>query len=727
MKIYITLSIFLLVIFSSPSFSQQAKIDSLKEEIEKQKGNKLYKTYINLVWESRDLYPDTAVVYGELLLKITEDNPKFRERAKVLNLIGVAIRNKGDYGTAFDYFKQAMLQADINNDLQQKGYSYINIGTLFQFEGDHFEALKNLNEASKIADQLQDNEMIGYCNEMIGKIQLSRGKYDLALMHFQKMLENRLLDNNLQKIAGAHLNIGEAYLAAGDPYLARQEFLKVFDLAQKTDYQSLKHTVEALIGETYYNSSQDSLGIVLKYYGDAYKGFIDLQQPLRQARVLGKIAKVYLDQNRISKSIEAANKGLEIAEQLPALQEALILTDILAKAYKKRGDVQNEAIVLRKYIYYVHLYQDEEKLQRAQMLENTMAIAEKEEEINKLSKQNDLSQEKIDNREYALIFLSVVFLLLGIILFLLNQKTKRFKEFSETLKSKTKEIQDQKFIIGEKVVEVLELNEKLTEKNKELEDNLIQTKKIHEQLVRSEKLAIVGQMMAVVAHEINNPINFIINNIIPITENMMEVKTLVKEQEFENKEELLEDVEESILLLQGIDDGVNRIREISQDLKNAVKSNHGVPQEFNVNDSINTTLNLLTKKYKYDDIDVTLELDEKLPNIICLGGKISQVFINIIDNAFQALKEQNLENKFIKISTKKLKDNKVGISVSDNGGGIKDVDHLFEAFYTTKKEGLGLGLVISKDIIVSHKGLINAFNNKEGGATFTIQLPLSSD
>ncbi|OHX66026.1 tetratricopeptide repeat-containing sensor histidine kinase [Flammeovirga pacifica] len=711
--------------FSTISFSQKAKIDSLKKELNHLTGDELIDAYFKIMWNSRDLSPDSTIIFGDKILELTKNKPDFKERATVLNLVGIAKRNKGLYTEAFENFKEAMLQADVSNNQIQKSYAYVNIGNLFFYEGDNYEALKNINEAQIIAKKTEDYILIGYTYQVLGNIQLARGKYELALEHYQTTLDYRLKSKHKQLIASAHQSIGEAYLQAGSPYEARAQFEKAKTIAIETDYESLIYTTEASIGETYFESSKDSLGIVLQHYGIAYKGFLKLEQLLKQAKILEKIARVYLVQNSISKSIEAANKGLEIAEKLPAIQEALLLSDVLIEAYNKREDVLNEAIALRKYIYYTRLYQDEEKMRKAQIIENNMVLAQKQEEINELNQQNSISKEKIVYREYALISILICVLLMGVIIYLVNQQKKRFKEFSQTLKIKTKEIQDQKFIIGEKVVQVLELNEKMTEKNNELKENLVQTKKIHEQLARSEKLAIVGQMMAVVAHEINNPLNFITNNIIPISDNLKEVDDMVKDIAIDNKEELQEDIEESILLLQGIDDGVKRIREISQDLKNAVKSNHGVPQPFNINDSISTTLNLLTKKYKYDGIDLQIELEETLPEIICLGGKISQVFINVIDNAFQVLKENDtLENKAIKISTKKLKVDRIGISISDNGGGIKDLDHLFEAFYTTKKEGLGLGLIISKDIVVQHKGSIDAFNNKDGGATFTIQLPL---
>ena len=132
--------------------AQNAKIDSIKSELSTQKGDQLYASYLELMWEWRDIAPDSSIVFGEKLLSLTEKVSNFPDRAKVFNYLGVAYRNKGQYGLAFDNFKHALLQADINNNQLQKGYAYINIGTLFQFEGDHFEALKNLNEASKIDD-----------------------------------------------------------------------------------------------------------------------------------------------------------------------------------------------------------------------------------------------------------------------------------------------------------------------------------------------------------------------------------------------------------------------------------------------------------------------------------------------------------------------------------------------------------------------------------------------
>ncbi|NME69288.1 tetratricopeptide repeat-containing sensor histidine kinase [Flammeovirga aprica] len=708
-----------------PVQAQNKKIEQLESELPNLSKAQKWNTMIDLMWEYRDIAPEKTLTLGNALIQDTKSDVNFKNTAKVLNLMGVAHRNLGNYTEALDFYKHALLQSDILNDTPQKGYAYINIGNLFYFQGNQYEALKNMKEALIISQKEENNSMIGYCYMNLGDIQLSAGKYDIALENYNKAREARLSINDTNGIAVAEFSIGKAFLNGGNPHLARSKFLIALEEAQKADYKSLEYKCYEYIGLTYTFSSQDSLSWALENYDKAYEGFLELQQPLGQAKVLIKKADVEFSLGNYNQSIIYASSGLAIAEKLPAVFEALQLSEILVKTYHAKGNLMEENRALKDNLKYLQLFNDTEKLRKAQMLDNSIQLSNKEKEIDKLNYERKISNDQIKNQQYFIIALFVVFALFAIILYLLNLKSKRFRQFSLQLTEKAKEIQKQKVIIDQKALEEHELNEKLLEKNIELMEALEQSKKMFEQLEKNDKLALLGQMMAVVAHEINNPTNFIYNNVVPIQDTLEELLEFVNGMD-EVDEEKVEDIEECKLLLDGIQDGVKRIMDISAELKNVVKSNHGFPKPYFIHENLDTTLNLLHKKYKYDDIEVIKEYDLKVEEITCLGGKISQIFINLIDNAYQAVKEHTPEGGFIKIRTNLLKD-RVGISIIDNGGGIKDLDHLFETFFTTKKDGLGLGLMICKDIIKQHKGEINAFNNKEGGATFSIQLPLKFD
>ncbi|WP_044204811.1 ATP-binding protein [Flammeovirga sp. OC4] len=717
--------IFIFSLLQSPIIeAQNTKIEQLEQELPNLSKDQKWTAMIDLMWEYRDIAPEKTITLGNKLLHKTKADVKFKNTAKVLNLMGVAHRNLGNYTEALDFYKQALLQSDILNDTPQKGYAYINIGNLFYFQGNQYEALKNMKEALIISTKEENDHMIGYCYMNLGDIQLSSGKYDVALENYKKARKARLAISDTNGIAVAEFSIGKALLSGGKPHLARTKFLAALEEAKKTDYKSLQYKCYEQIGITY-ASSLDSLSWAVQNYDKAYEGFLTLQQPLGQARVLIRKAEVEYQLENYNQCIAYAGNGLTIAEKLPAVLEALQLSELLVKAYHNKGDLIKENIALKDNIKYLQLFNDTEKLRRAQMLDNSIQLSNKEKEIDKLNFERQISNDQIKNQQYFIIFLFVVFVLFAVILYLLNLKSKRFRQFSVQLTEKAKEIQKQKVIIDQKALEEHELNEKLLEKNIELMEALEQSKRMFEQLEKNDKLALLGQMMAVVAHEINNPTNFIYNNVVPIQETLDELLVFIKEIENVD-EEKIEDVEECKLLLDGIQDGVKRIMDISAELKNVVKSNHGFPKPYLIHENLDTTLNLLHKKYKYDEIEIIKDYDLKVGEIICLGGKVSQVFINLIDNAFQAIKEHTPEGGQITIRTNLLKD-KIGVSIIDNGGGIKDLDHLFETFFTTKKDGLGLGLMICKDIIKQHRGEINAFNNKEGGATFTIQLPLQFD
>ena len=285
------------------------------------------------------------------------------------------------------------------------------------------------------------------------------------------------------------------------------------------------------------------------------------------------------------------------------------------------------------------------------------------------------------------------------------------------------------------------LEKKVTERTQELRTALENLKKTQTQLVNAEKMSSLGQLTAGIAHEINNPINFVTSSILPLRRDVEDIITILNEYEKLETIETMNDglgrisklkkdldldylIDEINQLLKGIDEGANRTSQIVKGLQKFSRLDEDTIKKTNVVDGIEATLTLLNNQIK-GIISLEKEYND-IPEIECYPGKLNQVFMNILSNAIQAIHDNKKDEKRIRIVTQNQKDT-VSISFSDNGYGMseKTKNKIFEPFFTTKDVGVGtgLGLSIAYGIIQDHNGEILVESKEGEGTTFTLILP----
>lgn len=295
-------------------------------------------------------------------------------------------------------------------------------------------------------------------------------------------------------------------------------------------------------------------------------------------------------------------------------------------------------------------------------------------------------------------------------------------------------IKEQNVILEQKV------KERTAELNKAIED----LKQAQSQLVESEKMASLGQLTAGIAHEINNPINFVSSNVFPLKQDIEDLKSILNKYEeitesadlkskLNEINQLKDELDYEILLeeldtiIHGIEDGAKRTAEIVSGLRNFSRLDESDFQSANVNDCINTTLKIIQPKL--GDINVITELGD-IPPIDCYPGKLNQFFLNTIDNAIYAVNAVKKPNHKGEIEIKTLLNNDhVLVSLKDNGIGMDEntKNKIFDPFFTTKDvgEGTGLGMSIAHGILEMHQAKIEIESEIDKGTQIKIFLPLT--
>ena len=312
------------------------------------------------------------------------------------------------------------------------------------------------------------------------------------------------------------------------------------------------------------------------------------------------------------------------------------------------------------------------------------------------------------------------------------------KTLKEKIKTQQEEIEAQKKEIEALQKEIATTSEVNERQKRELELTLENLKQAQSQLVQSEKMASVGVLTAGIAHELNNPINFMSGNVFPLKGDLDEVFSVLEKYDEAIKTHQLKEyfaevealkakmdfsylIQEIFSLLKGIEEGARRSGEIIKGLRSFSRLDDEACQFYNIHEGIDSSLLLLQKKIT--DCNIRVEKDYgDFEGLECYPSKFNQVIMNILTNSIQAMECGG--DLFIQTVSSAIG---VKIIIKDNGVGMTPEvkEHIFDPFYTTKEvgEGTGLGLSISYGIIERHNGHIDVISEPGKGTEFIISLP----
>lgn len=313
---------------------------------------------------------------------------------------------------------------------------------------------------------------------------------------------------------------------------------------------------------------------------------------------------------------------------------------------------------------------------------------------------------------------------------------------------------------------LVKINRHITQMNNSLEATLQELKRTQAQLIQTEKMSSLGQMVAGIAHEINNPVSFIYSNVKPASEYIQDLSKLLRayEKECPNPSKHLRELSEEIELdfiqedlnkiLMSMKFGAERIQKIVLSLRSFSRLDESEIKTVNLHEGIESALVILHNKLVDDAGNPVVSVMKNygdLPAVTCYPSQLNQVFLNILDNAIDALVDRNApivsETEPSKVESTQPVKNTIVITtevarhransapdcaivrIQDNGPGIpKSIQsHIFDPFFTTKPvgKGTGLGLSIGYQIIVKkHKGTLKCFSNPQDGTEFYIEIPL---
>jgi two-component system, NtrC family, sensor kinase len=699
---------------------------------------------------------DSAQLYAKEALNEARKIHYLRGEAEALRIIGFSMR--GNYTQFKTYIVQAIQIFEQIGDKPGLAAALNNLGLIEGDNGHFVEGLEALNHSLALFRQIGNQEAIGSVLNYIGINYQNQGNYEKAIEYCLQSLQIRQKLQDHPGIAFSLINMGNMYLTADKLQQALEYYKQSLEVGQDKKLPSISYSLhqvgitymrlgqyqEALsylkqllelnptntaaltsIGNVYFHMKEyetslqyllKSLALLEKHQADKYD----------YTYVLTTLSKVNAAQKHYTKALTYAQQSFKFAQQIGARNESKDAAQALSEIYAGLGDYNKAYEYQRLFIALKDSITSQDYSRRLAVLEANLDVAKKQAHIEELTKEQQLHQQEIKRQA----FLRNVYLTgLGLLLLL------GFVGFRNiSLKRKSERLQKER--LESELVQAHEMEKAyklLGQQKEELQATLEDLQTTQTQLIQKEKMASLGELTAGIAHEIQNPLNFV-NNFSEVSKELLE--ELKQEVKTGNEQDALSIAEDLTQNLEKIAHHGKRADSIVKGMLQHSRASSGEKQLTDINALVDEYLRLayhgLRAKEKDFNADFKLEADPTLGKLEVVPQEIGRVLLNLFNNAFYATsqKKQQLNGQYqpeVRVSTKVVGD-KVEIRVKDNGTGIPESvkSKIFQPFFTTKPtgEGTGLGLSLSYDIITKGHGGELKVESKEGEFTeMIIELP----
>ncbi len=528
-----------------------------------------------------------------------------------------------------------------------------------------------------------------------------------GLYYYKKALQaNKTLDDsNLS--SRLYNDIGERYRLMGNYPEAIKAYRQQLAIAGLTTYY--REVCESNMADVYVRTGE--LSMAFKYAFHSLRLAVQIDDTEGIAWIDGILSRAYNKANKPDSGVYYGDKGLQAAKKAGTIEFMRDNYGALAVAYAQKKDFASAYKYQGLYVAYRDSMVNSEVTNKAGLLQYNYDMAKKQEEIATLNQQKKLQNAFLLGALVVVVFIGITVVVL--------YRNNRQKQKANNLLSKQKQI----------------IEQERDKTNKALGD----LKATQNQLIQSEKMASLGELTAGIAHEIQNPLNFV-NNFSEVNKEMLEELKAESEKPKAKRNEQVE-----IELINGLIQNEEKINHhgkradfIVKGMLQHSRTGTGEKQPASINILADEFSKLALHGLRAKDKDFKAELithfEKNLPKLSIVPQDIGRAFLNLFNNAFYAVNQKAKAggpgyNPTVEITTFSPPEGGWGLTVKDNGVGIPDSikEKVMQPFFTTKPtgEGTGLGLSLTYDIIVKgHSGAINIESKEGKGSTFTITIPV---
>ncbi len=711
MRLLYKIFLLLLVELTLPAspFAQTANsIAALKQKLQQLQQHESYfadssyaKTLIDLAYIYTSSYPDSAIALLSGNAEPFKAAGNTKGEINTYMLLGDAYETKGMYGKAMDNYNECLQIAKRTNFASTIPLILNRIGIIHLNQGNYPAALSRFYESLISAEKIGDNDLMGAALNNIAYVQYNQNKFSEAESTFTQRLKLAQKTADTSSMSVAYNSIGEINLQQKNTAKALHNLTLAYNLAVKINDVKMLMVTTLSLADVYYEL--DSLSKADSLFQYALRLSNQTDNSISICNSLIGLAKTQLKQGLLKQALANALKGLQRADTMGQVQAIRDANEVVSNTYEAMNDNSH---ALRYYKVY-KVYSDS-----MNNMANQRAVAIEKDKYAFSKKENEYERKALQQR-WVIISAFATLLLLAIILWLINSNRQHLNHTNKDLQKKNEVIEIQKL---------------------KAEETLAQLQTTQKQLIHSEKMASLGELTAGIAHEIQNPLNFV-NNFSEVNKEMIaELKEEINKGNYEEVKAIADDIEENE---EKINHHGKRAEAIVKGMLQHSRQTKGVIELTDINALCDEYLRLsyhgLRVKDKNFNAEFTTSFDETIGKIKIMAQDIGRVLLNLYNNAFYAVNEKKKtadENykPMVSVQTKRVND-KTEIVVKDNGNGIPQniIDKIFQPFFTTKPtgQGTGLGLSLSYDIITKeHNGSIKVESNECEGTTFIITLPV---
>ena len=592
---------------------------------------------------------------------------------------------------AMKFATEGLELARKNNDIRGQSICTLALGNVYHSVGDYVKSLEMNLQAIRLKEMLKNqNFAVNYFN--MATIYTEQEDYNNAIKYVFKARKEDEKRNDSIGILYDYYTLSAIYTRIPKVDSAMYYGVMAQNLGKRLNDKDLMAAILHNFGEIYI--LKEDVVLAKKYYSESIPFAIHINDFQTLSMDLLGLAKIYDKSRKYDSAAHYGRRALGIAEKNQFLKEAYMSADFLKEAFKKNGRYDSGLKYLEKSLAARDSLYNLDKVKKFQNLR-----LQEQERQQAIEAADIRFQSRI--RFYTVLFASLVFLIVAGMLWRNNRQRKKSYEALENQKKKTDEAYEE-------------------------------LKATQEQLIHSEKMASLGELTAGIAHEIQNPLNFV-NNFSELNRELIEeLKSEIRTGDTtrilttltnlsQNEEKIMHHGKRADLIVKGM---------LQHSRVSALQKE---PTDINalVDDYTRLAYHGLKAKDKSFNTKFETEFDSNVGKISVIPQEIGRVILNLLNNAFYAVTNRRKLNQpgyepLVTIKTQSRGED-VLISVSDNGIGIpeKAVAKIFQPFFTTKPtgEGTGLGLSLSYDVIKAHGGTIQVKTEEGKGTEFIISIP----
>lgn len=632
--------------------------DSLKTQLSEKQGAERIPILHDIIISEWLNYPDEAMKYGIEALELSKQAQDSANISKSMRLIAGVFYYKGDYDQSLQYNDRALAIAQRLGDVSLINNGYNNLGLLYLEVGSYQTAMEYLQKSIDLKESIGEKYGLSTTLNNMGRIFDRIGAFDEARNYFEQALDASELTGDRVEIYSLN-NIGFTHLKEGQTDLAMEYFEEALKLGYKYDNifwgtASMRGIAEVFLIRNVLDSA--------KHYCDlSLNGTQSIDDKKGLSETYQTLSKYYLEMEDHASAIAHLDMSQKLARRLRVREQMTDNFKLYIEIYRQ---LDNPILLSSYQAQYIALTDSLFRDVTARNLSLVPVKIKEEADRITLAEQEAEIQRQSDTLKFYIIILLISVPGFIILIYLLK-------------------------------------------KNKKAHEEVLSTQKL---LITSEKMASLGVMAAGIAHEINNPLNYIKQGAAALS--------------FETKKDASPQSRENEKLLEAIDEGVTRAAKIVMSLGHFSRQTTTMNEVCDLKEILENCLLILQNRL-YGKVDVIKHYDHE--NLV-LGneGRLHQAMMNILSNAEQAIAESGT----ILIKTL-VKGKHLVITVEDDGKGIPtdQLSKIGDPFFTTKSpgEGTGLGLFITYSIIQEHKGQMEVQSASGAGTTLTVTLPLHQE